>query len=160
MVARLLFASVFLLLACERRSPANAACGVAALAGPTALLTQFSVPNQTLSAPPSGLPERLVTRVVAGPALSSVVGRADSLVVIGVEGSLPQGIKPGFGALVVDLQGKARGVMMYEGKPVEGAPQIGKVNIGDTTIPLIGIQLDPNKIEDRRCPFFPDSILR
>lgn len=137
----------------------SAACGVAALAGPTALLTQFSVPRQTLSTPPRELPERLVTRVVAGPALPAVVGRSDSLLLIGVEGAVPPTVKPGYGVLVLDTLAKARGVMLYEGAPVEGAPPIGTVTVGAATLPLIGIQLDPARIEDPRCPFFPDSVL-
>jgi hypothetical protein len=137
----------------------RAACGLAALAGPTALLTQFSVPRQTLSTPPKDLPERLVTRVVAGPALASIVGRTDSLLVIGVEGTIPPAVKPGYGVLVLDTTERARGVMLYEGTPVEGAPQIGTVTVGAATLPLIGIQVDPSRIEDPRCPFFPDSAL-
>jgi hypothetical protein len=137
----------------------RAACGLAALAGPTALLTQFSVPRQTLSVPPRDLPERLVARVVAGPALPSIVGRTDSLLVIGVEGAVPSTVKPGYGVLVLDTTARARGLMLYEGTPVEGAPQIGTVTVGSATIPLIGIQLDPARIEDPRCPFFPDSVL-
>jgi hypothetical protein len=137
----------------------NPACGLAALAGPTALLTQFSVPRQTLSAPPAKLPERLVTRVVAGPALPAIVGRADSQLVIGVDGAIPSTIKPGYGVLVLDTAETARGLMLFEGTPVEGAPPIGSVNVGGTTLPLIGIQLDPSRIEDPRCPFFPDSVL-
>jgi hypothetical protein len=137
----------------------SAACGLAALAGPTALLTQFSVPRQTLSAPPQKLPDRLVTRAVAGPALPAIVGRADSRLVIGVEGTIPPTIKPGYGVLVLDPQERARGVMLYEGTPVEGAPQIGTVSVGAATLPLIGIQLDPARIEDPHCPFFPDSVL-
>lgn len=137
----------------------NPACGLAALAGPTALLTQFSVPRQTLSTPPRTLPERLVTRVVAGPALPAIVGRSDSLLVIGVEGAVPPAIKPGYGVLVLDTTEKARGVMLFEGIPVEGAPTIGTVSVGNATVPLIGIQLDPTRIEDPRCPFFPDSVL-
>jgi hypothetical protein len=144
--------------ACDRpASGGDAACGLASLAGPTALLTQFSVPRQTLSTAPRRLPERLVTRVVAGPAYSSVVGRSDSMLVIGVEGALPAGVKPGYGVLVLDQQERARGVMLYEGTPVEGAPTIGSVTAGNATLPLIGIQLDPSKIEDPHCPFFPDS---
>jgi hypothetical protein len=145
--------------ACERPpSGGGAACGLASLAGPTALLTQFSVPRQTLSTAPRRLPERLVTRLVAGPAYSSVVGRSDSMLVIGVEGALPAGVKPGYGVLVLDQQENARGVMLFEGTPVEGAPTIGSVTIANATLPLIGIQLDPSKIEDPRCPFFPDSV--
>jgi hypothetical protein len=87
------------------------------------------------------------------------VGRTDSLLVIGVEGAVPPTIKPGYGVLVLDTTARARGVMLYEGTPVEGAPQIGTVTVGSATIPLIGIQLDPARIEDPRCPFFPDSVL-
>ncbi len=161
---RCLLGALVLIIACGR-SPArgsagNAACGVAALAGPTALLGQFSVPDQTLASPPRQLPERLVVRLVAGPAYPAIVGRSDSLWIIGVEGSLPPKVKPGFGVLVLDKSGKARGVMLYEGAPVEGAPPIGTVSVGNATVPLIGIQLDPAKIEDPRCPFFPDSVIQ
>lgn len=137
----------------------GAACGLAALAGPTALLTQFGVPRQTLSRAPARLPERMVARVVAGPALVALVGRADTLLVIGVEGTIPPAIKPGYGVLVLDQSEKARGLVLYEGLPVEGAPTIGTVNVGAISLPLIGIQVDPAKIEDPRCPFFPDSVL-
>jgi hypothetical protein len=147
--------------ACDKPPAAGggAACGLAALAGPTALLTQFGVPRQTLSRAPEKLPERLVARAVAGPALTALVGRADTLLVIGVEGAIPPAIKPGYGVLVLDQSEKARGVVLYEGLPVEGAPQIGTVTVGPATLPLIGIQVDPAKIEDPRCPFFPDSVL-
>lgn len=142
--------------AADRGSPA---CGLAALAGPTALLTQFSVPHQTLSRPPAKLPERLVARLVAGPALPAIVGRSESLLVIGVEGVVPPAIKPAYGVLVLDTAEQARGVMLFEGLPVEGAPTIGTISLGPETLPLIGIELDPARIEDPRCPFFPDSVL-
>jgi hypothetical protein len=161
---RYVCAGVFLVMACGptpvKSRIGGAACGLASLAGPTALLTQFSVPEQTLASPPRHLPERLVVRSVAGPAYPAIVGRSDSLWVIGVEGSLPAGVKPGFGVLVMDQSGKVRGVMLFEGTPVEGAPPIGTVSIGNATVPLIGIQLDPARIEDPRCPFFPDSVLQ
>lgn len=144
----------------RRSSGGSAACGLAALAGPTALLAQFSVADQTLASPPRNLPERLAVRLVAGPAYPAIVGRSDSLWIIGVEGGLPAGVKPGFGVLVLDQSGKARGVLLYEGKPVEGAPEIGSVSIGSVTAPLIGIQLDPAKVEDPRCPLFPDSVIQ
>jgi hypothetical protein len=155
---------VVLLLACQpssdKSSAGAAACGLASVAGPTALLGQFSIPDQTLSSPPRNLPERLVVRLVAGPAYPAIVGRSGSLWVIGVEGRLPANVKPGFGVLVLDRESKARGVMLFEGVPVEGAPEIGSVSVGSTTVPLIGIQLDPTKIEDPRCALFPDSVIR
>ena len=156
--------ALLLAAACSRApdkdSAGSAACGLASLAGPTALLGQFSVPDQTLGSPPRHLPERLVVRLVAGPAYPAIVGRSDSLWVIGVNGSLPANVKPGFGVLIMDRKGNARGTLLYEGTPVEGAPQIGTVAVGNATVPLIGIQLDPAKIEDPRCPFFPDSVIQ
>jgi hypothetical protein len=157
-------AALLLSLACGRSghgsSTGSAACGLASLAGPTALLGQFSVPDQTLASPPRHLPERMVVRLVAGPAYPAIVGRSDSLWVIGVEGALPSKVKPGFGVLVLDRSGTSRGTMLFEGAPVEGAPQIGTVSVGNATVPLIGIQLDPARIEDPRCPFFPDSVIQ
>jgi hypothetical protein len=161
-MGRLLLFTFLLMPACngngDRRG--SAACGLAALAGPTALLAQFGIPNQTLGSPPAHLPERLVVRLVAGQAYPAIVGRADSLWIIGLQGQLPPEVKPGFGVLVLDQDEKARGVLLYEGTPIEGAPEIGTVSIGAGTVPLIGIQLDPAKIEDPRCPLFPDSVIQ
>jgi hypothetical protein len=150
---------VSVLAACERSGGADPVCGLAMLAGPTTLLTQFEIPNQTLSVPPRNLPERLVVRFVAGAAAPAIVGRTDSLLVIGVEGS-PPSAAAGFGVLVVDREERPLGVMLYEGDPVEAAPRIGDVSLGATTIPLIAVEVDPAKIEDPRCPFFPDSVLQ
>jgi hypothetical protein len=137
------------------------ACGITSIAGATLLLQEFAIPNQTLGAPPASLPPRLVARVAAGPAFESVVGRTpDSAWVIGVEGSLPASIKPGFGVLVLDPSGAARGVLIYESDPIRGAPVIGKLNIDSLMLPLLGIQLDPARFEDVRCPLFPDSLLQ
>ena len=163
-VQRNVMASLLLLAACgrspERQTGGSAACGLASLAGPTALLSQFSVPDQTLGSPPRRLPERMVVRLVAGPAYPAIVGRSDSLWVIGVDGALPPNVKPGFGVLIMDQKSETRGVLLYEGTPVEGAPQIGSVSVGSATVPLIGIQLDPARVEDPRCPFFPDTVLK
>jgi hypothetical protein len=164
MDARLPFlglAAALVLTGCGGSDRARAAsCGIASVAGPTVLLGEFGVPRQTLSMPPTRLPERLAVRLVAGPAYRGIVGRADSLVVIGVEGTLPANVRPGFGVLVVDKGGAARGVLLYEGAPVENAPILGTVSIGSTDVPLLGVQVDPGRIEDPRCPFFPDSIIR
>src|SRR5918995_4093817 len=145
---RCLLVAAMLIVACDRPSSRNssaatATCGLAALAGPTALLGQFSVEGQTLDSPPRRLPERLAVRLVAGPAYPAIVGRSDSLLVIGVNGALPANVKPGFGVLILDTGSKARGVLLYEGTPVEAAPEIGTVSIENATIPLLGIQVDP-----------------
>lgn len=160
---RLWLASLLLITAgCDR--PAGGVpptCGMAALAGASNLLEQFTIPNQTLAAPPTSLPERTVARVVADGAFPAVVGRTDSMLVVGIEGTPPPTSKPGFGVLVVDLQDRVLGVMVYEGDPIPGAPRLGEVSLAGGSIPLIGVQVDPAKIMDPACPsFFPDSIIR
>jgi hypothetical protein len=162
---RSLLVAAMLIAACDRStggksSAAAATCGLAALAGPTSLLGQFGIPGQTLGSPPHKLPERLVVRLVAGPAYPAIVGRSDSMLVIGVNGGLPTNVKPGFGVLILDSGNKARGVLLYEGAPVEGAPQIGTVSIDNASVPLLGIQVDPAKFEDPRCLLFPDSVIQ
>ncbi|HSB55100.1 MAG TPA: hypothetical protein VLD58_12120 [Gemmatimonadales bacterium] len=137
------------------------ACGLTAIAGATMLLQEFGVAGQTLGDPPTSLPPHLVARVAVGPAFDAVVGRtADSGWVIGIDGDVPPNIKPGFGVLVLDPAGKARGVMVYESDPIQGAPTIGKLSIDTLMLPLIGIQLDPARVEDPRCPLFPDSVIQ
>lgn len=158
-----IFASLLILAAgCDRPSGGvPPTCGVAALAAASTLLEQFTIPNQTLSTPPASLPERVVTRVVADGAFPAVVGRTDSLLVVGVEGNPPSSAKPGFGVLVVDTQERVVGVAIYEGTPITGAPRIGQVSLAGASIPLIGLQIDPAKITDPSCPsFFPDSVLQ
>lgn len=150
---------ILILAACGDGTP-RSACGVAALAGPVMLLTEFATPGQTLGLPPDSLPARLVTRMVAGPAMPAIVGRTDSGWVVGVEGVLPATITPGFGVLVLNPAGATQGVLLYEGAPIAQAPVLGTVTIESTTVPLLGIQLNPAKYEDPKCPVFPDSVLR
>lgn len=136
-------------------------CGMAALAGATTLLEQFTIPNQTLAAPPRSLPERTVARVVADGAFPAIIGRTDSMLVVGMEGTPPSTTKPGFGVLVADMQERVIGVMVYEGDPIPGAPKLGEVSVGGGSIPLIGVQVDPAKFMDPGCPSpFPDSLIR
>jgi hypothetical protein len=100
-----------------------------------------------------------VARVVAAGAFPAVVGRADTMLVIGVEGN-PTGATPGFGVLVVDASERVQGVMLYEGNPIPGAPRLGEVSIGASSLPLIGVQADPAAFTDPSCPtLFPDSVL-
>ena len=152
--------SLVLLVGCEGgSSDGNTVCGIAALAGPTILLSEFGVPGQTLGVPPTQLPEHLVARVAAGRAYRTVVGRADTTWVIGVEGAFTEEDMPGFGVLILDKGGDARGVMLFVGDPLQGAPIIGQLSVSNAMIPLIGIQLEPTRFEDPACPFFPDSLL-
>jgi hypothetical protein len=156
----LLVTGLALLAACGP-SRGGGACGLTSIAGATMLLQEFGVAGQTLADPPTSLPPHLVARVAVGPAFDAVVGRtADSGWIIGIDGEVPKTIKPGFGVLVLDPAGKARGVMVYESDPIQGAPPIGKLSIDTLMLPLLGIQLDPSRVEDPRCPLFPDSVIQ
>ena len=135
-------------------------CGISAVVGPSVLLSEFSRAGQTLATAPANVPERIVVRLVAGPALSAIAGRSDSQWVIGVNGAVPPNATPGYGVLVLDLAEKPLGVLLYEGEPIQGAPVLGSVNLGALVVPLIGIRVDPERIQDPRCPLFPDSLAR
>lgn len=144
--------------ACTDRPRANPACGIAALASPTGVLAAFGQPQQTLSEPPRSLPERTVARMVAGPAYRAIVGRADTGLVIGVEGRVPEGVIPTYGVLVVERGGAVAGVLIYEGLIVEAAPRLGVVSFGTLTLPLIGVELELASVQSAACPLFPDSL--
>lgn len=162
MPLRLWLASVLVLAGCQRDEHAvPATCGLAAVAAATTLLEQFTIPNRTLAAPPATLPERTVARIAAGRAYPAVVGRTDSLVVIGVDGDPTDGATLGFGVLAVDASDQVMGLMLYEGSPITGAPRLGEVSVGGGSVPLIGVQVEAGTITDPSCPaLFPDSILR
>jgi len=145
------------------REGSNATCGLAAVIGPQSLLSQFGVPRQTLSVAPDSVPGRLVARVAGGGAYPAIVGRsseADSLLLIGVEGTPPGAFELGFGVLATAPGGQTRGLVLFEGLPVERAPEIGTVTFGPASAPLTGVEADPGTYEDTACPYFPDSILR
>lgn len=160
MNARLMTVLALAASACTARPEGrgNPACGIAALAAPNAVLEAFTVPQQSLSVPPSRLPERTVARLAAGPAFPALVGRADSGLVVGVEGALPAQAAPAFGVLVVQRGGSAQGVLLFEGVPVEAAPRLGLVSVGGKNLPLFGVEVDMAGIQDVRCPLFPDSL--
>jgi hypothetical protein len=107
--------------------------------------------------PPEQLPERLVARFVAGPAFPAVVGRTDSTWAIGVEGSPPAKVTPGFGVLVLDPAGVAQGVLVTKG--IRGArASIAGHHRRSTTVLLLGIQV-ANEVRGSASRT-PDSVLR
>ena len=110
--------------------------------------------------PPAELPATLPIRIALGPAFRSVVGRADSQLVVGLQGALPETPAVGFGVLIVNPDGKADGVLLYSGDPIQGAPRLGIVSAGNRTLPLIGLQTTLKNFEDPSCPVFPDSLRR
>jgi|SRR5688572_17779322 len=150
------------LLACGPARPAGegAACGIAAVAGPAMVLSEFSSADAALTVPPATIPPRAVARFVAGPAASAVLGRRGDSLEVGVDGGVPAGNNVGFGVLMTDRAGAVRGVLVYDGLPVGGAPVLGNLTVGAVRVPLLGIALDSARVEDPRCPFFPDSVLQ
>lgn len=145
--------------ACGERT-GGAGCGIASLAGAVMILDQFSVPGQALGGPPRNVPEELAVRVAAGPVVRGLVGRTDTLLVVGVDEPLPATPVPGFGVLITTLTGSAQGVVLFEGTSITGAPHLGTVQVGTREIPLIGLRVDLTRIEDPKCPLFPPHTPR
>lgn len=144
---------------CGERSP-GAACGISSLAGAVMILDQFSTPGQALGGPPRNMPEEVAVRVAAGPVVRALVGRIDSLLVIGVDEALPATPIPGFGVVITTLAGTVQGVVLFEGTSITGAPHLGTVQVGTREIPLIGLRVDLARIEDPKCPLFPPHTPR
>lgn len=157
---RVPFLLLVVLAGCSDRPRPNPACGIAAVAAPTAVLGEFTRPQRTLSEAPRRLPEVTVARVVAGPAFRAILGRADTGLVVGVDGQVPPGIVPSYGVLVTAPGGNTQGVLIYEGLIIEAAPRLGIVSYGGLTLPLIGVEVDTAMVLHPGCPLFPDSLLQ
>ncbi|HET7042016.1 MAG TPA: hypothetical protein VFI13_08345 [Gemmatimonadales bacterium] len=142
------------------RADGGAVCGIAAVAGPTLVLSEFNTPGATLTRAPTTLPGQLVARFVAGPAGHAIVGRRGDSLEVGIDGPVPAGHTPGFGVLLMGADGKARGVLVYDGTPILNAPSLGAVTVGAARVPLLGLTVEAGRVEDARCPFFPDSLLQ
>jgi hypothetical protein len=135
-------------------------CGIAALAGPTMILEEFTRPGRTLANLPDRMPEIVPVRIAAGAAQRGIVGRTDSNWVVGVDGPLPDKPIPGFGVMMVDPVAGPQGLLLYEGLPIPGAPVLGSVHVGARVVPMIGLETGVAAFQDARCPLFPDSLRR
>ncbi|NOT09394.1 MAG: hypothetical protein HOP28_14450 [Gemmatimonadales bacterium] len=153
-------AALAVLAACSGSGAGNYGCGIAAVAGQSLILEEFTRAGKTLSGPPTGLAGRLPVRIALGPGFRGVAGRSDSTVVIGLEGTLPDTPPVGFGVLIVDAADSAVGVLLYNGDPIRGAPVIGTLSAGERSLPLIGLRTDVKNFQDASCPIFPDSLRR
>ena len=153
-------AALAALAGCGSQNAGNYGCGIAAVAGHSLILEEFTRPGKTLSELPREIPAALPVRVALGPAFRSITGRADSLLIVGLEGTLPPTPPVGWGVLIVNPEGKAQGVMLYQGDPVQGAPRLGTINAGERNFPLVGLSTTIANFEDPACPIFPDSLGR
>lgn len=143
---------------CSGSKGGNYSCGFAAVAGQSMLIDEFNRPNTVLARAPANLPSALPVRIALGPVFPSIAGRADTMIVVGVEGTLPPTPTVGFGVLVVNPQGAVQGVLLYEGLPIQGAPILGSVNASGRDVPLIGLSVEVSRFEKPGCPIFPDSL--
>lgn len=147
-----------LLLAGCNLSERATRCGIAALAGPTMLLEEFTHPGKTMGAVTVAMPEVLPVRFAAGAAQRGLVGQTDSTWIVGVDGPFPPVAEKSFGVLLVDPVAGPRGVLLYEGPPIRGAPILGSVHVSDRVLPMIGLNTTVAAFEDSNCPLFPDSL--
>lgn len=145
---------------CDSKNSGSYGCGISAVAGQSLLLEEFTRPGKTLSVPPREIPATLPVRLALGPALRAVAGRADSFVVVGLEGALPPTPAVDWGVLIVSPAGAVQGVLMYQGDPIQGAPRIGTINAGERNLPLVGLSTEIANFQDASCPVFPDSLTR
>jgi hypothetical protein len=155
---RLVCGFALLVIAGCSEKAGNYGCGFAAVAGQSMLLDQFTRPGTVVASLPTDIPEALPVRVALGPAFTSIVGKADTMLVVGVQGTLPATPLVGFGVLVLNPQDKVLGVLLYEGQVIKEAPLLGSVNAAGRDVPLIGIRLDLAQFEKPSCPIFPDSL--
>jgi len=120
---------LFLVLACGSRGASNYSCGFATVTGQSLLLEEFTRPGTTLSALPRDVPGVLPVRVALGPSFRAVAGRADSLLVVGIEGTLPVTPVVGWGVLNESRGKRVYFVLGFDGDacygPSEVAPVLG-----------------------------------
>ncbi len=147
-----------LLLAGCNLSERATRCGIAALAGPTMLLEEFTHPGKTMAAVTVPMPEILPVRFTAGAAQRGIVGQTDSTWIVGVDGPFSPIPEKAFGVLLVDPVAGPRGVLLYEGPPIRGAPILGSVHVSDRILPMIALRTTVAAFEDGNCPLFPDSL--
>lgn len=143
-----------LLGACRAEGPPPT-CGIAAMTGPLIALEGFAR-GDALVTPPAGLPATLPARFVAGPVATALVSTgSDGLLLASVDAPVPENSRPGYGVLLLDRSRDPLGILVYDGVPVRGALALGTVEVGDSLLPLLGLEVTAAAIEDERCPLFP-----
>jgi hypothetical protein len=145
------------LVACEKNT-GSAGCGIDALTGPLAVKQSFAQGGM-VTVIPDAAPKSLPVRLVAGPAWRGTIdpdgkGRWQ----VTTHGSLPKEVHVGYGVVVFDGHYSAVGVLAFEGRSIRSATDLGTLVIGDSTVPLLGVRIDPAAIQNARCPLFPDSL--
>ena len=152
----LLLGAAAMIPACTR-SPGSVSCGLDALTGPLSVKESFGRGN-VLTSVPEVVPASLPIRMVAGPAWRSSVTRDADRWRVQTLGLVSKELRAGYGVLVTDEGGAPLGVLVFEGRRVPGATDLGSLAIGDTTVPLLGVRINPRALGSSACPVFPDSL--
>lgn len=157
LLARSTLALLLAATACGKSSGGgSAACGIAALTGPLAVKDAFARGNM-LDVVPDSVPPSLPVRVVAGPLIDGFLKHRDSTgITFSIEGMIPSGALPGYGVLLVDRQTRPLGILLFDGRAVPNARQLGTVTVRDSALPLLGIRIDLKGFEDPKCPLFAE----
>jgi hypothetical protein len=150
-------AALLLLAAACSRNPGSASCGIEALTRPLAVKQSFAEGN-VLTSVPDTMPRGIPIRLVAGPAWRGTVEPDGSGWRITTHGTVSRSAHVGYGVLVIDFHDTPLGVLAFDGHAVTGAPHLGTLAIADTVVPLLGVRIDPQLLQDPRCPVFPDSL--
>jgi hypothetical protein len=145
----------------RNRSPM---CGIAQLAGPALIQQQLVNVPYVLTEAPRGLPTSLPARVIfvgegpkpgPGEVLTAYNG---TQLVMGYQGDGFPAAPGGYGLLVVDdSTRRAQGVLVYESAVPRNYPELGSVTGPDRSIPLFGVRVDWNGVNNPRCPLLGNA---
>lgn len=146
------------LAACDKNA-GSVSCGIDAFTGPLVVKESFGK-GAALTRAPESAPAGLPVRLVAGPAWHATVARdsTSGTWLVTTHGTLSEQAHVGYGVLIVDFDNRALGVLAFDAYSIRGAPELGRFVIGDTIVPLLGVRIDPARIQNAKCPVFPDSL--
>lgn len=155
---RATLAAVLLTAACTDR---ETACRLTVVAGPIKVMEGFAR-GEGITTAPAVVPSTLVARFLGGPAVMATVARDTVtgglvLVVPPPDDDTPP---PGYGVLVTDRTLAPLGLLLYDGAVLPGHTEIGRVEVGGFVLPLLGVRVAPEAVEDSRCPLFPADVAR
>jgi len=147
----------FALAACDRSS-GSVSCGLDAFTKPLAVKQAFAQ-GGVVTALPETMPTGLAVRLIAGPAWhASVAGDGGAGWRVTTTGTVAKNADIGYGVVVIDQNNSPLGVLAFPGRSIVGAPELGRLAIADTLVPLLGVRIDAAAIQDSTCPVFPDSL--
>jgi hypothetical protein len=143
--------------ACDKNA-GSVSCGLDAFTAPLVVKQSFGK-GAVLTAVPDAAPAALPVRLVTGPAWRGTVTTSESGAwLVTTHGTLAKEAHVGYGVLVIDYENRPLGVLAFDGQTVRGAPDLGKLAIGDTVVPLLGVRISAAAIQNVACPVFPDSL--